>query len=60
MAYKRICDRCNYEIPNNNFVKIEFKEGNIYKYGDYHVDCFNYEFNCDIRKIKNGGYNNDR
>lgn len=52
MAYKYFCDRCGCEICDNNFVKLEFKENNEYKFKHYHIDCFNYEFSCDIRKIK--------
>lgn len=49
---KCFCDKCKGEITYDNFVKVEFRENNVYKFRDYHIDCFNYEFSCDIRKIK--------
>ena len=45
------CDRCGHEIQKD-FVRIELREGNCLKWKDYHVDCFNYEFSTDIRKLK--------
>lgn len=51
MSYKHICDRCNQEIKDN-FVRIEYAEGSNRIIKDFHIDCFNYEFSCDIRKIK--------
>ena len=56
MGYKLFCDRCGTEIHNTDeSIKIdaEIKNGKslqkVWKY--YHVDCFNYEFSTDIRKL---------
>lgn len=51
MSYKHICGRCNQEIKDN-FVRIEYAEGSNRIIKNFHIDCFNYEFSCDIRKIK--------
>lgn len=51
MTYKCFCDRCGQQIVDNNIVKIEFHEGKTYRWGHYHVDCFNYEFSTDIRNM---------
>lgn len=51
MTFKVICDKCGKEITDNK-VRVEFKENRKYIAKDYHIDCFNYEFSCDIRKIK--------
>lgn len=51
MSYKHICDRCNQEIKDN-FVRIEYAEGSNRIIKDFHIDCFNYEFSCDIRKMQ--------
>ena len=65
MTYKLFCDRCDKQIYDDTFIKLEYKENGKYRFGHYHVDCFNYEFSCDIRNItiekaQNGDYNNDR
>ena len=56
MGYKLICDRCGCEIRNGDeSIKIdaEIKKDNrmqkVWKY--YHINCFNYEFSADIRKL---------
>lgn len=57
MALKVVCDYCKKIISKDSErVRLEwlYKEGNISSYTvkDYHTDCFNYNFSCDIRKIK--------
>lgn len=51
MTTRMYCDRCGNEIQTDR-VRIELREGTCVKWKDYHVDCFNYEFSTDIRKIK--------
>ena len=52
MSSKTFCDRCGLELDYNNRVRIEFVENGKRVYKDFHIDCFNYEFYCNIRKIK--------
>lgn len=58
MGYKLYCDRCGKEICNrdeNININAEIFDGErtqkVWKY--YHLDCFNYEFSTDIRKVVN-------
>lgn len=51
MSSKTFCDRCGQEINYNSRIRIEVLEDGKRTFKDYHVDCFNYEFCCDIRKI---------
>lgn len=52
MSSKMFCDRCGLEIKYSDRVRIEFVENDKRVYKDFHIDCFNYEFSCNIRKIK--------
>lgn len=52
MSSKILCDRCGLEIKYSDRVRIEFVENDKRVYKDFHIDCFNYEFSCNIRKIK--------
>lgn len=49
---KYFCDKCGNEIDTRCVVKIELQENGKYIFKHFHIDCFNYEFSCDIRKIK--------
>lgn len=56
MGYKLFCDRCGNEICNdqeNIKIDAEIFDGKritkVWKY--YHLDCFNYEFSTDTRKL---------
>lgn len=51
MSYKHLCDRCQQELKND-YIRIEYAEGINRVNKDFHIDCFNYQFSCDIRKIK--------
>lgn len=51
MSYRYICDHCQREIAADK-VRIEFEENKKRISKDFHIDCFNYKFSCDIRKIK--------
>ena len=51
MGCKYFCDRCGNEIQKEK-VRIEYREGSGIWFRDFHIDCFNYQFSCDIRKIK--------
>lgn len=56
MGYKLVCDHCGTEITaehENIRVEGQIKKNEnlqkVWKY--YHVDCFNYKFSTDIRKL---------
>lgn len=51
MSFKIVCDHCQREI-GKEYVKIDFYENCKTVLGHFHIDCFNYKFSCDIRKIK--------
>jgi len=51
MSFTRICDHC-HQPTGNNYIHIDYQEKGKYINKDFHVDCFNYKFSCDIRKIK--------
>lgn len=55
-----VCDRCHQPITDNGRVRIEFIENGTRIFKDYHVDCFNYEFSTDIRKIAEEQKDGDR
>lgn len=46
------CDRCHLPMDYNDRVRIEYIKKNKRIYKDFHIDCFNYEFSTDIRKIE--------
>lgn len=50
MSIKVVCDHCQ-RILDKDYVKIEYKNNSRNIYRHYHIDCFNYKFSCDIRKI---------
>ena len=52
MSSKTYCDICGQQITGVNCIRIEYREPSTYIYKDFHIDCFNYHFSCDIRKIK--------
>lgn len=60
MSFTRICDHCKQVIMNKEeYLHIEYQareDGISSKYlsRDYHLDCFNYKFSTDIRKIEEG------
>lgn len=51
MSFTRICDHC-HQATGKNYIHIDYQENSKYINKDYHIDCFNYKFSCDIRKIK--------
>lgn len=52
MSTKTICDRCKNEIKDGDKVRIEVWQDGVPVFKDFHIDCFNYQFSCDVRKIK--------
>lgn len=52
MSTIRICDYCGNSIDHNYMVHCEKFEDGKPVFKDYHIDCFNYKFSCDIRKIE--------
>lgn len=62
MGYKLFCDRCGKEISNSDeSINIDaniFSQNRLQKvWKFYHIDCFNYEFSTDIRKLEDGNAN---
>ncbi len=51
MSFTRICDHCHQEI-NDKYLHIDYHHDKICIYKDFHIDCFNYKFSCDIRNIE--------
>jgi len=55
MTYKYVCDHCKQIIDRNiNYVHVDYYNNIESKYfaRDFHIDCFNYKFSTDIRKIE--------
>ena len=52
MSYLKICDHCKQVLTTKDIVSVDFWEDNQYAKADYHIDCFNFKYSCDIRKIK--------
>lgn len=52
MSYLKICDRCKREI-DDEYIRIGYIKRNKRINKDFHIDCFNFEFSCDIRKMEN-------
>lgn len=51
MSFTRICDHCHQQIDRKqDVVSVEYRKDGKYITKDYHIDCFNYKFSCDIRK----------
>lgn len=50
MSVKFVCDHCQ-RIIDNDIVKVDYKENGRSIFRHFHIDCFNYKFNCDIRTI---------
>lgn len=62
MGFKLFCDKCGKEISNSDeSIKIDaqiFSQNRLQKFWKYyHIDCFNYEFSTDIRKLRDGNAN---
>ena len=55
MTYRYVCDHCKQIIDRNiNYVHVDYYNNIESKYfaRDFHIDCFNYKFSTDIRKIE--------
>lgn len=59
MSFTRICDHC-HQATGKNYIHIDYNENNKYINKDYHIDCFNYKFSCNIRNIKEKENANNR
>lgn len=51
MSFTRICDHC-HQPTGNKYIHIDYQENGTYINKDFHIDCFNYKFSCDVRQIK--------
>lgn len=53
MSFMKVCDHCHRVINSGEeWIRADYHQSNTnWITKDFHVDCFNYKFSCDIRKM---------